>query len=149
MEKALVVVATRAESTATLHLLSRVSSTLRRVVLRAETDDTLARCMRAGKHAVTAVIRAYVHERFPGLTERCVDEAVGAVVVYRLRHEHIASWGAHAHFWHASTLIVASAVNVDEWRVALIARGREADRGAVYTNVIRHVEARALRLKCA
>jgi hypothetical protein len=141
---ALVVVATRATSTAALHALSRVSATLRRVVMRHETDDALAACMRAGKRAVTAVCRAYVREAFLDLTARCVAEAVGAVVVYRLRKEHTAHWGPHGSFWHVSTLIVASAINVDEWRVALIANGRAADRGAVYTNVIRDVEARSL-----
>ena len=71
--------------------------------------------------------------------------AVGAVAVHRVRATHLASWGAYAHLWYVCTLVVASAINVDEWRVALVAAGREADRGAVYTSVIRTVEARALR----
>jgi hypothetical protein len=140
---ALVVAGTRATSTALLHALSRVCATLRSVAMR-ERDAALERCMRAGKRAVTAVLREYCRGSFAGLTARCVDEAVGAVVVYRLRQEDIAGWGTYAHFWYVSTLIVAAAINVDEWRVALIARGRGADRGAVYTNVIRDVEARAL-----
>ena len=144
---ALVVVATRATSTAVLHALSRACSTLRSVVMR-DSSDALARCMLAGKRAVTAVLRAYCAAEFAGLTERCVAEAVGAVVVYRLRHEDIASWGTYAHFWYVTTLIVASAINVDEWRVALIAHGRAGDRGAVYTGVIRHAEARAIRAGC-
>ena len=142
---ALVVVATHATSTAVLRALSRACSTLRHAALRAETEATLAACMLAGKKAVTAVLRDFVRGGVPDLTERCVDEAVGAVVVYRLRHAHIASWGAYAHFWYVSTLIVASAINVDEWRAALVAKGRDADRGAVYTDVIRTVEALALR----
>ena len=141
---ALVVVATRANSTAVLHALSRVCATLRSVTMR-DSGDALARCMLAGKHAVTAVLRAYCAAEFAGLTARCVDEAVGAVVVYGLRHEDIASWGAFAHFWYVSTLIVAAAVNVDEWRVALVASGRGADRAAVYAGVIAAAEARARR----
>jgi hypothetical protein len=145
--RALVVVAARETSTAVAHALSRVSATLRSVTMRAESDAALGECMRAGKRAVTCVVRAFVRGELDaaGLTARCIAEAVGAVAVHRVRATHLASWGAYAHLWYVCTLVVASAINVDEWRVALVAAGREADRGAVYTSVIRTVEARALR----
>jgi hypothetical protein len=145
--RALVVLAARARSTAVAHALSRVNATLRSATMRAESDAALGACMRAGTDAVTDVVRAFVRGETgaAGLTARCVAEAVGAVVVHRVRTRHLETWGAYAHLWYVCTLVVASAINVDEWRVALVAAGREADRAAVYSRVIATVEARALR----
>ncbi len=98
--------------------------------------------MLAGSRAVTDTIRAFV-ERGEGaetLASRCADEAVGAVVVYRIRPAHLADWGQYGHRWHLATLIVASAVNVDEWRASLVARGRGSDRALVYSRVLREID---------
>ncbi len=113
----------------------------------------LARCLRAGRHSLTDVIRAFVtgdaNTRVTSaiaLADACIDDAVAAVVVHRINAGHLAHWSRdgldpeYARPEHLCTLIVAAAVNVDEWRKTLIARGLEQHRHVVYYGVTRRVD---------
>ena len=150
---ALVIAVSRSGSMTVRHKSSRVCRALRVAAHDGIEAGCLARCLRAGRHSTTAVIRAFVsgeaHAEFTKsamLADECIDDAVGAVVVYRINAGHLAHWGRdgrdpeYARPEHLCTLIVAGAVNVDEWRATLVARGLEQHRHVVYCGVPRCVD---------
>ena len=112
------------------HKSSRACRALRVAAHDGIEAGCLAGCLRAGRHSTTAVIRAFVageaDAELTGLTgplvlaDECIDDAVGAVVVYRINAGHLAHWGGrdpeYARPEHLCTLIVSGAVNVDEWK---------------------------------
>ena len=147
---ALVIAVSRSGSMTVRHKSSRVCRALRVAAHDGIEAGCLARCLRAGRHSTTAVIRAFVsgeaHAESALLADECIDDAVGAVVVYRINAGHLAHWGRdgrdpeYARPEHLCTLIVAGAVNVDEWRTTLVARGLEQHRHVVYCGVPRCVD---------
>jgi hypothetical protein len=140
---ALVVAIARSGSMAVRHKASQVCRTL-----RVAAHDRIARgchvsCMRAGRASVSGVIRAFVtspHDE-TDVAGECIEDAVGAVVVHRVRPTALVGWGEYATLSHLVTLIVAGAVNVDEWRATMAARGVGHRRHAVYCGVMRRVDA--------
>ena len=136
------------------HKSSRACRALRVAAHDGIEAGCLAGCLRAGRHSTTAVIRAFVAGEADAeltgctgsalLADECIDDAVGAVVVYRINAGHLAHWGGrdpeYARPEHLCTLIVSGAVNVDEWRTTLIARGLERYRHVVYCGVPRCVD---------
>jgi hypothetical protein len=152
--KALVIAVSRSGSMTVRHNSSRVCRALRVAAHDGIEAGCLARCIRAGGHSVAAVIRAFVAKahadsvdlRALVLADECIDDAVGAVVVHRINAGHLAHWSRdgrdpeYARPEHLCTLIVAGAVNVDEWRKTLIARGLDQHRHLVYSRVPRCVD---------
>jgi hypothetical protein len=144
---ALVLVVSRTDSMAVRHMAMGACAALRAASVSG-VERGLGGCLRAGQAAVGEVIRAFVERAAyaSDLNARCIAEAVGSVVVHRVRAPDVAHWGSFGHFGHVCTLVVAGAVNSDEWRVGLIARNRERDRVLVYHKIIGAVDAWAARL---
>jgi hypothetical protein len=145
---ALTLVVARTRSMAVRHRAAGACVALR-AASRSGVESGLGACLRAGQAAVGDAIRAFIDGTIAAteLPARCVDEAIGSVVVHQIRALDIAHWGSSfGHFGHVCTLIVAGAVNTDEWRARLIARGRERDRTLVYHKVIFAVEELAARI---
>ena len=67
---------------------------------------------------MTETIRAFCADSSAALDldERCVREAVGAIVAHDVRVTDLPDWGSYTRRSHFVTLIVACAVNVDTWR---------------------------------
>jgi hypothetical protein len=138
---ALVIAVARSESMTVRHKATQVCRALRVAAHDGLATGCHVRCMRRGRASVSAIIRAFVTGSARDLGAECLADAVGAVVVHRVRPSALADWGQYAHLAHLVTLIVAAAVNVDEWRATLVARGAEHLRHAVYCDVVRHVDA--------
>jgi hypothetical protein len=140
---ALVIAIARSGSMAVRHKASQLCRTLRAAAHDGIATGCHVSCMRAGRASVSGVIRAFVTSPRDGtdLAGECLEDAVGAVVVHRVCPTALVGWGEYARLSHLVTLIVAGAVNVDEWRATLVARGTEHRRHAVYCDVMRHVDA--------
>jgi hypothetical protein len=141
---ALVIAVARSESMTVRHKATQVCRALRVAAHDGIATGCHVRCMRRGRASVSAIIRAFVTgsaRDSRALGEECLADAVGAVVVHRVLPSALADWGQYARLAHLVTLIVAAAVNVDEWRATLVARGAEHLRHAVYGDVVRHVDA--------
>jgi hypothetical protein len=144
---ALVLVVSRTRSMAVRHRALGACTALR-VASLSGVERGLGACLRTGQAAVGDVIRAFVAGAVDAkeLNARCIDEAVGAVVVHGICALDVAHWGAFGHVGHVCTLVVAGAVNDDEWRVGLLARNRACDRVLVYHRIIDAVDSYAAGL---
>ena len=139
---ALIIAIRRSDSMAVRHKATQVCRALRESAHDGLAAGCHVSCMRAGRASVSAVIRAFVTgPDETDLAAECIEDAVGAVVVHRVRPSALADWGEYARLSHLVTLIVAGAVNVDEWRATMVARGTEHRRHAVYCGVMRRVDA--------
>ena len=148
---ALVIAIARSKSMSVRHKASQVCRTLRVAARDRIATGCYIRCMHAGRASVSGVIRAFVTSPRDetDLAGECIEDAVGAVVVHRVCPTALVDWGEYARLSHLVTLIVAGAVNVDEWRATMVARGTEHRRHAVYCGVMRRVDAWAEEKKGA
>jgi hypothetical protein len=139
---ALVVAIARSGSMTVRHKATQVCRTLRVAAHDHVATGCHVSCMRAGRASVSGVIRAFVAScEETDLAGECIEDAVGAVVVHRVCPTALAGWGEYATLSHLVTLIVAGAVNVDEWRATMVARGVGHRRHEVYCGVMRRVDA--------
>jgi hypothetical protein len=152
MHDALRVVVLATHSAAARHAASATCTALRalgrRYENRAGGDDAerarrkVARCFEEGSECVARVLRGFCEARVTreAMLAGCVAEAVGSVATHGVAPSELRllGWGEHARLSHMCALIVAGAVNVDEWRARLPFGDR---RNAVYFALIAATDA--------
>ena len=130
----LVVAIRRCESMTARHLASRSCVSARAAARKGVALGDVRACSRVAHAAITALVLAFCADAHAALDldRRCILEAAGAIVVHGITPADLTAWGGFARLEHFVTLIVAGAINVDDWRHLL--RGER--RRHVYVSVL-------------
>ena len=135
----------RSQSMAVRHIASKVNASMRAAAWTGLALRDIGSCIRTGQLAVTSLIRrccADAEEHAcAGLDAMCLREAIGSVVVHRIKPSHIHDWDDFARLEHVVTIIVAGSVNDDAWRLATMRANHFSKRKYIYFTIIATADA--------